>query len=273
MSAFYDRRDLLLRTFSHRLTHESRARTPQASRLSFGGYAYSGDGNVQDLFVPLKAQPNDGAPLVEQANSQGAFSAARFSCPVVGPCLRLGAYPAEDSCAMGVTVDQPLLASTNGGTSWHPSGVPDGLDACFPGGTMALSRSAELVFSSTGVIGAAGELPALYTVNGGRSWEVVSLPALPSLPNGQGPPMPNLVPLPTGGVLDYDQPDLLMLPPGSSHWCSVAGPPAMTAAAKQAVAYSFTVVDNRIWWLTSTVSGSVTRTGAYEADAGSLTCG
>ena len=167
-------------------------------------------------------EPDDGAPppLVKPPVPVGLYRPILpISC-----CMNDASVPG-DGCPMGAQADQPLLLSPDGGQSWAQAGQPlsGGVPICFPGALVALSPTDELVVSSAGLSAASGELPALLTKDGGRSWQVISLPALPDDDQLE------LVPLPDGAVLEAAFPTWLLLPAGGTSWCPVRSP--VTAAS------------------------------------------
>lgn len=247
---------------------------PGASETTFGGYRYGRDGQVQAFFVPQGARTADPVPVVEQASPSGGFGPAALSCPSAGPCTQLGAYPAPVNCAMGDAAAQPVLGSEDGGKTWRPaSATVPGLPTCMPAGLVAFSGRQELMYSSLTMVGAISLVPVLYSSDGGRHWEVVSLPALPPLPADEGAPEPSLLALPTGGFIDLDQGALLLLPAKGSAWCPVAARSSLAKALRTAVPSSFTVVGDRVWWLSSSVSGgAVTATSSGSVPVADLSC-
>jgi hypothetical protein len=170
---------------------------------------------------------------------------------------------------MGAQSYQPLLLSADGGKSWARAGQPvsPGVPICFPGALVALSPSDELVVSSTGLVAASGELPVLLTTDGGRAWQIVSLPALPASDQ------PELLPLPDGAVLEGAFPTWLLLPAGGAAWCPVKS--AVTAVTmKNADPQSFTVIGSQVWWLENKAvqGGGLSIVGAEAVDARALSC-
>jgi hypothetical protein len=244
-----------------------------ASVVSFGGFRYAADGDVEALFSrwsppPLPASAAQ-VPLMERSTIGGRFSKGRLACPASGPCLTLGASVPGDGCPMGAQSDQPLLLSPDGGKSWARAGQPvsGGVPICPPGALLALSPTDELVVSSAGLAAASGELPALLTRDGGRAWQVISLPALPA------DAQPQLLPLPDGAVLDVALPTWLLLPAGGTAWCPVKSPLA-AATMKNSDPQSFTVIGSHVWWLEykAVQDGTPSIVGADEADASALSC-
>jgi hypothetical protein len=244
-----------------------------ASVVSFGGFRYAPDGEVEALFSrwgppPLPASTAQ-VPLVERSSIGGHFSKGSLACPASGPCLTLGASVPGDGCPMGAQADQPLLLSPDGGQSWAQAGQPlsGGVPICFPGALVALSPTDELVVSSAGLSAASGELPALLTKDGGRSWQVISLPALPDDDQLE------LVPLPDGAVLEAAFPTWLLLPAGGTSWCPVRSP-VTAASMKSSDAQSFTVIGSQLWWLEykTTQDGAASVVGAEAAEASALSC-
>ena len=244
-----------------------------ASVVSFGGFRYAADGDVEALFnrwspPPLPASAAQ-VPLVERSTIGGRFSNGSLACPASGPCLTLGASVPGDDCAMGAQSDQPLLLSSNAGKSWARAGPPvsGGVPICFPAALVALSPSDEMVISSTGLAAASGELPALLTRDGGREWQVISLPALPA--NDQ----PELLALPDGAVLEGAFPTWLLLPAGGAAWCPVRSP-VTAATMKNSDPQSYTVIGSQLWWLEFKAGQQGTQriVGAEAADGTALSC-
>lgn len=244
-----------------------------ASAMTFGGFRYAPDGDVEALFSPWDPPPLPPsaaqAPLVERSTIGGRFSKGSLACPTSGPCLTLGASVPGDGCPMGAQSDQPVLLSPDGGKSWARAGQPvsDGVPVCFPGALVALSPTDELVVSSAGLVAASGELPALLTKDGGRAWQVISLPALPD------DAQPELLPLRDGAILDGAFPTWLLLPASGTAWCPVKS--HVTAATmKSSDSQSFTVVGSQLWWLEykPAPNGTLSVVGAEAADATALSC-
>jgi hypothetical protein len=244
-----------------------------ASIVSFGGFRYTADGDVEALFgrwspPPLPASAAQ-VPLVERSTIGGRFSKGSLACPSSGPCLTLGASVPGDGCAMGAQSDQPLLLSPDGGKSWARAGQPvsGGVPICFPGALVALSPTDELVVGSAGLGAASGELPALLTKDGGRAWQVISLPALPD------DDQPELLPLPDGAVLEGAFPTWLLLPAGGNAWCPVRSP-VTAATMKSSDPQSFTVIGSQLWGVVykAAQDGALLVVGAEAADAAALSC-
>jgi hypothetical protein len=123
------------------------------------------------------------------------------------------------------------------------------VSTCQRAAIVALSPS-EVVLLGTdqGTPDYAGLYPLEMTKDGGRTWQLVSLPALPGQPPGESPS--SLVALPGGAVLAVSGWPWELLPPGATSWCAVTPVPAR-ASGPYASPFSFTVAGGSLWWLAS----------------------
>jgi hypothetical protein len=261
---------------------------PGAKRTDFGGFRYQGN-DVDALFSPSTAAPDGqtGPPLVEQTADGGrSWARAPFSCPSTGPCVTFGAH-LPGNCAQGLD-SQGVIASSDKGRQWTEPSWPGGLVTCWLTTLEATSPTQALLVTSNTVLGSQSPLDALVTDNGGRSWQAVYLPPLPSSPGGQAgpagqaPPGPgDVVVLPDGGLLYVDATPWQLLAPGAGAWCTVlavgpgSGPVGSASGGngQTVMPMSFAVVGNGLWWLsTSSTSTAPAAVTAHDVGVASLTC-
>jgi hypothetical protein len=243
---------------------------PGSSLVDFGGFQYGPLGQVEALFGPTQGVGPTVAPQVEETSDGGAhWSLGALACPEVGPCVALGAGNVTGcNRAMGY---QSLLRSTDGGRHWEAAPVAAGaVPTCSFAEVVDLTRSEVLLVGAVGFIGYAGLYPLLLSRDGGASWQVVSLPALPGHSGVEwGQPSPDLVVRPDGGVLYFGQPSWYLLPPRASTWCPVAGLPPGAANASDGIPPSLTVIGTELWWLDLE---SLTSISAFHLSGTSLRC-
>lgn len=239
---------------------------PGSSMADFGGFQYGPSGQVEALFGPSSGT----APRVQQTYDGGAhWSRGSLACPEVGPCIVLGAANVTGcNTAMGY---QALLRSIDGGEHWQI--IPDvraGLPTCSLSEVVDLTRTEVLLVGAVGFVGYAGVYPLLLSRDGGASWQVVSLPALPGQSAFEwSQPSPDLVVRPDGSVIYASQPSWYLLAPGASRWCLAGGLPAKATDPSQGFPRSLTVLGAAIWWLNFGPGTSVSSVHVSEM---SLTC-
>jgi hypothetical protein len=237
---------------------------PTGSSLSgFGGFRYGAGGAVDALFA--RAEPPTGLPVPVPAVEQysgGAWSEVPFACPPLGPCVTWGAGGVAD-CGMNPSFAQ-VMASTDGGRHWVAPPRSLGLvETCWPASVVALSPTEALVVGvDAGVPNYSGLYPLVVTKNGGRTWQLVSLPPLPGQLPGED--QQSLLVLPDGALVALSRATWYLLGAGAARWCPVAPMPAHVANA-----YGFSLAGRALWW--SAWDGS--RDVVYHVAATSLTCG
>ncbi|MCL4560492.1 MAG: hypothetical protein M1281_07755 [Chloroflexi bacterium] len=203
----------------------------------FGGFREVA-GGVQALFMGESQQP-DQAPvtLVEQSNDGGqTWSAAALTCPANGACLTWGSATGSVS-GMGSPAPQWAMYSVDAGKTWDSTGQSvelrmTGLNelVTFADPTSALRLSGN------------ADYPLLATRDGGKTWQALSLPALPNSPNAT---FPGLQMLPDGSLLaqtDLGQP-WMELAPGASAWCQVS------ASLPTSASLLFQAAGSQLWFL------------------------
>ncbi len=203
---------------------------PAGAQMSgFAGFRYLGS-SLQALFTSGSgATPTSGSsqsvPLVEMLKSGDTnWVPGTFQCPLQGPCVTFGPY-VPGNCAMNGSL-QSLLHSTDNGSSWAQPEWPTEVQSCWPSELVPISIQTELLISSS------SQYFVRESVDGGSSWKVVSLPAIPGATPGLGfsgtgaeiQMLANGSLLATGERGNRDGWDLLN--PGSSSWCPVKGLPA-----------------------------------------------
>jgi hypothetical protein len=242
---------------------------PGAKRTSFGGFRYVGR-YIDALFSDNTAAPagQSSAPLVEQTSDGGkSWQYAPFSCPLVGPCVAFGAHM-PGNCAQGLD-SQPVITSADDGRRWAEPPWPGALVTCWLATLVATSPAQAILVTSNTVLGSDSPFDALVTNDGGKNWQVVYVPALPSSLAGPPPQGPgDVVVLPDGGLLSVDASPWQLLVPGASAWCSVR-PPDL-AIGQTEMPMSFAVIGDNLWWLSGTSSGN--RVTAHDVTSASLTC-
>jgi BNR/Asp-box repeat len=197
---------------------------------------------VQALYGRPAAAPAQAPALaVEQTTDGGrTWAPAHLTCPASGPCLRWGAAPGPFS-PMGAPAPQGIAYSTDGGRTWRTPAWPSWVDLNYPGpkALVALSRT------EVALLAGGSEYPFRLSYDGGRTWGVIALPALPGMVGGAAQ-FPGLQMLPDGALLAQAQSAGMpwwLLHPGTTRWCPVSGValPAWPAALR--------VIDGRVLWL------------------------
>lgn len=239
-----------------------------ASMEQFGGFRER-VGAVQALFRP--ATPETGVPLLVEQTADGgrSWQAGALGCALGDPCLRWGAAPNTiGSCNMAARI-QPVVRSSDGGTTFTPVSPPSayplgGGNACLLNEIVLLANGAVLLLRED------EEQPLQRSDDGGEHWATVALPALP----GERGALRGLQLLPDGTL--FGRPHAangwLWLAPGSDHWCAIA---AAAFDAPLASADTVRVVGDRLWWLEQ-LDPSVPPTNAtptaFSAPLASLSC-
>ncbi len=240
-----------------------------AERTSFGGFRYAGR-DIDALFSnPATVSEGQNAPPLVEHTSDGGKSWARapFSCPSIGPCVTFAAHM-PGNCAQGLD-SQSVVTSADNGRVWSGPPWPGALVTCWLATLEATSRDRAILVTSNTVLASDSPFDALATDDGGKSWQVVYLPPLPSSQAGPPPQGPgDVVVLPDGGLLSIDASPWQLLAPGSGRWCSVPSPGL--GIGQTEVPMSFTVIGDRLWWLSGTSSG--TAVTAHDVASTSLTC-
>jgi BNR/Asp-box repeat len=197
---------------------------------------------VQALYGRPAAAPAQAPALAVVQTTDGGrtWAPAHLTCPASGPCLRWGAAPGPFS-PMGAPAPQGIAYSTDGGRTWRTPAWPSWVDLNYPGpkALVALSRT------EVALLAGGSEYPFRLSYDGGRTWEVIALPALPGTAGGAAQ-IPGLQMLPDGALLAQAQSAGMpwwLLRPGTTRWCPVSGAalPAWPAALR--------VIDGRVLWL------------------------
>ncbi|MGC8627162.1 MAG: hypothetical protein ACP5VR_06310 [Acidimicrobiales bacterium] len=149
-----------------------------------------------------------------------------------------------------------VLVSTDGGGHWATLPGPLGLVSINKRAAIVALSSSQAVLLGTdeGIPDYAGLYPLEATKDGGRTWQLLSLPALPGQPPGESPQ--SLVALPDGALLAISGRPWQLLPSGSTSWCAISLAPAQ-APGPYGVPWSFTVADGSLWWLATVGSTTV----------------
>ncbi len=205
----------------------------------FGGFQVAAEAVVA-LFHDNASTPGP-VPFVAEVTTDGGrtWTTAHLPCPSRGPCARWGAAPSFVG-GMGASYPQSIEVSSDGGQHWTTPTWPSQVEV--------RQGSSELVaLSPTEVVLLSGSapFPFLFSHDGGQTWEDIALPGLGPASEGVSQ-YPGLQMLPSGSLLTRgENPDYgwLMLTPGASQWCEVAG------ASPPASATSFRAIGDRLWWI------------------------
>jgi photosystem II stability/assembly factor-like uncharacterized protein len=222
---------------------------------SFGGFWSDGKGTVQAMYNE-NPSGSDQTPTVsvEQTSDGGkTWAPGRLICPTEGPCLRWGATPGAIT-GMGAS-PQWLYYSSDGGKTWTSPGISVVIRMVTPGELVAFPDK-EAVLNSSG-----NNFPLRVSQDGGKTWQVVSLPSLPGNDN-TGPLFNGLQALPDGSLLAQDSNQAwFMLQPEAQKWCSPGKVNLPNAEERMRASGS------NLWWLSP--DGSKLE----ETPLSSLTCG
>jgi hypothetical protein len=223
---------------------------PRAHVTDFAGFQYQGD-RVVALYTPAStsASSGDGArmvsPIVETfGTATDTWTASSLQCPKRRPCTRFGAA-VPGNCAMNGTV-QWVLISTDGGKSWRALSWPANVNGCTSSLVAATGRSSELF------VNAVASYPMLRSLDGGKEWSDVALPAAPFTVGGLGP---DSVVLPNGALLVIKAgapADWSLLRPLRTRWCTVTSVPS--AIRKSVTTSSLALLSTALWWVSGGAS-------------------
>jgi len=186
---------------------------------SFGGFWTDGNGTVQALFNTQSSGPGSASlPTIEQTTDGGqTWSSGSLTCPASAPCLRWGAAPGAIP-GMGSPLPQAVFASQDGGQTWTTNGPSVELREVGPQELVAFSDKQAVLLAGS------SQYPVQYTQDGGSSWQVISLPALPGSDTSAGATYPGLQILPDGSLiaLSSDGISWYLLAPGTQGWCPLS---------------------------------------------------
>jgi hypothetical protein len=215
------------------------APAPEGSTLeTFGGFWSDGVGIVQALFSGEAGNPGAApAPVVEQTSDGGeSWSASHLICPGSGACLRWGPAPGSIP-GMGSPLPQYIMASADGGQTWI-QGPSVELRTLDPKEVVAFSDRQAVVTDGS------ADFPTQLTQDGGKTWQVVGLPAMPGATGG-AQQFGGLQILPDGALVAQSPngSGWMRLDPKADQWCPVSGGnlpsgPALTQAS-----------GDQLWWL------------------------
>jgi len=226
--------------------------TPAGARMSgFAGFRYRGS-SVQALFapdagVPSINAPGRGAPLVEILKSGDiSWVPGSFQCPSQGPCVTFGSY-VPGNCAMNGS-SQSILYSSDSGASWLQSSWPTQIQSCSPSELLPISIQDEVLISS------GSQYFIRESTDGGSSWSVIGIPAIPGATPGLGfsgsgaeiQMLSNGSLLVTGQRGNHYGWDLLS--PGSKNWCPIKGLPTGVQSSSKDVPVR--QLGDRLYWIT-----------------------
>jgi hypothetical protein len=115
-------------------------------------------------------------------------------------------------------------------------------------------------------ISGGSDFPLQSSVDGGQSWQAVSLPPLPESAGG-GMPFPGLQILPDGSLLALPEGgSWQLLPAGAADWC-----PLNASALPQSPA-PFQAIGDRLWWLPQVEAAPGTVAAPVSLPLSSLKC-
>jgi len=188
------------------------------------------------------------AALVAERTDDGGntWQPAPSLCPPSGACVVFGPY-SVGHCAMS-GAPRAIVYSPDGGASWDTPTWADTVDACDDSELVTLAGgSVVLVDPSSG-----GYL-VRRSSDGGRTWQYLATPALPSSAGAQ----PEVSLLPDGDLLSWAPgAPWLLLRARRSRWCTPAIG-TVGAAAQTFETSEPAVIGGRVWWLEMGSSGDV----------------
>jgi len=194
---------------------------------AFGGFWTDGQGTVQALYgVPQEVS-------VEQTADGGVtWSTTALTCPASAACIRWGPAPGSIP-GMGSPLPQSIYASTDNGVTWITPGPSVELRMPGPNELVTFSQQEAALLS------AGADFPVQITLDGGQTWQVVSLPAF------EGTGVSGLQILPDGSLLaqNPDGSNWNLLQPGSNQWCPLNG------AQLPQTATLLQLSGDNLWWL------------------------
>ncbi len=209
---------------------------------TFGGFWTDGK-IVQVLYYGKPDNENQPFPLLAKQTVDGGvtWNDASLVCPAAGPCIRWGAAPSMIS-GMGADLPQSALTSADGGKTWSDTGQSIELRMTGPHELVALSALDLFLISGT------HRFPLRYTIDGGKTWQVISLPALPGSQSGTYAGYPGLQMLPDGSLLAMrsDTGQWMSLLPAAQDWCPVG------LKSEDLWPVLLRSTGDRVWWLSIT---------------------
>ncbi len=209
---------------------------------TFGGIWTDGK-IVQVLYFGKPGGENQPFPLLAKQTIDGGvtWSDTSLVCPAAGACIRWGAAPSMIG-GMGADLPQSVLTSADGGKTWSDTGQSIELRMTGPHELVALSASDLFLISGT------HRFPLRYTADGGKTWQVISLPVLPGSQSASYASYPGLQIMPDGSLLAMrpDTGQWMRLFPVAQDWC----PTGLKSENLLPVLLSST--GDRVWWLSIT---------------------
>jgi photosystem II stability/assembly factor-like uncharacterized protein len=210
----------------------------ESTQEMFGGFWSDGNGMVQALFSGEPGNPAAASPVVVEQTSDGgaSWSPGNLTCAASGACLRWGPAPGSIP-GMGSPLPQYIMASTDGGKTWI-QGPSVELRTIGPKELAAFSGQEALVIDGS------ADFPVQMTEDGGKTWQVVGLPAMPGASEG-AQQFSGLQILPDGAlvVLSPDGSSWMRLDSKSDQWCPVSGTDLPNYAAL------IQASGDQLWWL------------------------
>ncbi len=219
----------------------------------FSGFQPAGAATLALFASP--AAPGSAAKTAVLATLDGGltWTPSHLTCPSLGPCLRFGPAPSETG-GMGAAFPQPLLWSSDAGSSWQAPAWPSQVVLNQgPSELVALSQTRALLLSG------ASQYTLRATSDGGRHWQNIALPAVPDAQNGASG-LPDAVILPSGALLaqNPNTQTWILLPPLATAWCPVTALP--TGFVSQPA-----VIGARLWYVRGTSGGQAVGSTALSA--------
>lgn len=208
---------------------------------TFGGFWTDGK-TVQVLYYGKPGEENQPYPLLakQTVDSGLTWTDAPLACPSIGACARWDAAPGMRG-GMGAELPQSVLTSPDGGTTWQDTGQSIELHMMGPHELVSLSSTELILISGT------HRFPLRYSSDGGMTWQVLSLPALPDNQSGYFSGFPSLQMLSDGSLLAMrsDTGQWMRLTPDAQDWC----PTSLSSPNTWSVLLRFT--GTRAWWFSN----------------------
>jgi len=182
--------------------------------------------------------------VTETKDGGRTWKEATLECLSVGACVNWG--PSPQFAGMGAPRLQNVIYSTDNGQTWSlpNSASPVEIRASQPNQLITLSQLEVALVS-----GRKYAPPFQLSKDGGRSWNIVTLPNLPENLDLDSP-FPGLQMLPNGSLLAHSTLQWYLLATEKQEWCALSGSwlPQPQDLRNSGRLEPFRVISDRLWW-------------------------